>query len=160
MAKADTMKPPPQKVLFKPFARDSHLNVEAVSTLPDAFSPSRRKGRKEYVSGGLANTVRNWVLSAATEESQRIRQDQTMIEVTSAFMDRSGRAIEIIDASGKHWLLVGEPSRGQATTAVSLRRIRERGTVHVRGTHTMWKLPLMQQSHEREVFVAAQWDVG
>ena len=160
MPKAEATKLPQQKILFKPFARDNHLSAEAGSILPDAFSPSRRKGKREYVSGGLANTVRNWVLSAATEESQRSRQDPKLIEVTSASMDRSGRLIQVVDVSGKHWLLVGEPSRGHATTAATLRRIRERGTVYVRGTHTTWRLPLMQQSRESDVFVAAQWDIA
>jgi len=34
-------------------------------TLPDAFSPSRRRGQREYIHGGHAETVRGWVLDVA-----------------------------------------------------------------------------------------------
>lgn len=35
-------------------------------TLPDAFSPSRKRGAREYIYGGIAETVRGWVVDMAT----------------------------------------------------------------------------------------------
>lgn len=39
-------------------------------TLPDAFSPSRKKGQREYIRGGYAETVRGWVLDVAVRAGE------------------------------------------------------------------------------------------
>lgn len=157
----NTIKPLQSKASFKPFTRDRHLSAEANFTLPDAFSPSRKKGKRDYVSDGLADTVRNWVLNAATEESQRSRRDETVITTKAASMDRSGRALEVTDEDGYRWLLLGE--QGGANGGVSpatLARVRKGEKVHVRGTSTNWRISLSNEISGNKVFVAAQWDVG
>ncbi|KPI40481.1 uncharacterized protein AB675_7705 [Cyphellophora attinorum] len=64
------------KPTFRRLDPTSNLPPEMSTTLPDAFTPSRRKGKRDYVSGGLADTVRNWVLQAATEASHRIGNEE------------------------------------------------------------------------------------
>ena len=149
------------KARFRPFVRDKLLSTDTGSVLPDAFSPSRSRGKKEYLSGGLADTVRNWILNAATEESQRGSRSENVIDVSSAILDRSGRAIQATDKNEEKWILVGEQGRGDsATSAATLGRVCQRRKVHVRGTATKWRLPLNHQSRENGIIVAAQWDVG
>ena len=161
VTQGDFANPARTKAPFRPFVRDKRLGTEAGSVLPDAFSPSRRRGKKEYLSGGLADTIRNWVLNAATEESQRASRSEKVIDLSSAIMDRSGRAIQATDKNEEKWILVGEQDRGDtATSAATLGRVRQRRQVHVRGTATKWRLPLDHQSCENGTFVAAQWDVG
>ena len=158
---ADTIKPFQQKPSFRPSTRDTHLSAEAGLTLPDAFSPSRKKGKRDYVSGGIADTVRNWVLNAATEELQQSRPDQQVITVDTASIDPSGRAIGISDDNGERWLLVGEQSNNDAGgSAATLAKVLERRKVYVRGTYTNWKIPISYAGPGDEVTVAAQWDAG
>lgn len=46
-----------------PHLRGPHPSLDFV--LPDAFSPSRRRGHHEYIERGHAEVVRNWVLDIA-----------------------------------------------------------------------------------------------
>ena len=159
--KGNAIKPLQPKASFKPFKREGHPSAEANFNLPDAFSPSRKKGKRDYVSGGLADTVRNWVLNAATEESQRSKRDENVITVKAASMDRSGRALEVTDEDGYRWLLLGEQGGDNGGVSLAtLARVCKRGKVHVRGTFTNWRISLSNQSSGNEVLVAAQWDVG
>ena len=112
LTKTDTMQSAQQRSAFRPFAKDSHLNAVAEHALPDAFSPSRRKGQKSYTPGGLADAVRNWVLNVAAEESQLKRAEET-VNLESAVMDRSGRAIVANDDNGNRWILVGDQPSGR-----------------------------------------------
>ncbi|KAK5080255.1 hypothetical protein LTR05_008703 [Lithohypha guttulata] len=48
-----------------PHVRGPHPSIDY--TLPDAFSPSRRRGGTDYIYGGHAETVRGWVLDVAAQ---------------------------------------------------------------------------------------------
>jgi hypothetical protein len=161
VTKAEVTKPATSKPSFRPFAKDKHLAAESTLALPDAFSPSRRKGRRDYLYGGLADTVRNWVLNAATEESHHHPRLERMIDVEEAVMDPSGRAIVAISSERERWLLVGVQGRGTADALASmLETIRGRGKVMLKGSSTNWLLPIKDADGRQVVHVATQWDAG
>ncbi|RMZ77786.1 hypothetical protein DV737_g4238, partial [Chaetothyriales sp. CBS 132003] len=82
------------KPIFRQPDPKLHIAAEMAAVLPDAFTPSRRKGRKDYLPGGLADTIRNAVLGIATDMSQTSsRLEGTLVPVKSAHVDASGRAI-------------------------------------------------------------------
>lgn len=49
-------------------------------TLPDAFSPSRRRGQKAYIPTGHAETVRGWVLDVAARAGPQHAQGAAVVE--------------------------------------------------------------------------------
>lgn len=79
----------------------------ASSALPDAFSPSRRHGRKEYQPGGAADTVRSWVLALAAEESKAGQTYTERFRVVEMRNDScEGRCELVKDEHGRKWLLI------------------------------------------------------
>ena len=66
-----------------PHLRGPHPSIDF--TLPDAFSPSRKRGAHEYVRGGNAETVRGWILdAAATATGSPVKtQAQTQIQIST-----------------------------------------------------------------------------
>ncbi|KAL9114663.1 MAG: hypothetical protein Q9227_001341 [Pyrenula ochraceoflavens] len=50
-----------------PAATSTGHNTEI--TLPEAFSPSRRRGKgKDYITGGMADTMRSWIVGLSAED--------------------------------------------------------------------------------------------
>jgi hypothetical protein len=165
--------PPAAQNPFKPLPRPNPhpFPSNPLTALPEIFSPSRRRGKKEYLPGGLADTVRNWILQAAVEETQCGKTKLTVLNVDVSsvgvvVMDSSRRGILVRDTSGdgdgdgREWLLVGEQQGGNSGSSdATVKRIRLGNKVVVKGTFTNWSVRLKDGDGEREVKVAAQWSV-
>ena len=144
------------KRAFRALSTKARLDLEASTVLPDAFSPSRRKGKREYTPGGLADTVRSWVLGAASEEVQRGRMTERRLAVRHAESDASGRVVHITDEDGQDWLLVGKyDGMDRSLTRKVVERTLKEGSVIIRGTSTTWAVADVKG---RQVQVAAHWD--
>ena len=144
------------KPAFRALSTNARLDLEAGMVLPDAFSPSRRKGKREYDPGGLADTVRSWVLGAASEEIQRGKGTERRLVVQQAKADTGGRAVAVIDEGGQQWLLVGKhDGMDRSSNHRAAERIQKEGSVVIRGTSTTWAVGDVE---DRQVQVAAQWD--
>ena len=145
------------KPAFRALSTNARLDLEAGMVLPDAFSPSRRKGKREYDPGGLADTVRSWVLAAATEEVQRDKRTERRLAVRHAKADSSGRAVAVIDEDEQQWLLVGNHDGiDRSSNRRAAERIRKEGSVVIRGESTAWAVADVDG---RQVQVAAHWDL-
>jgi hypothetical protein len=139
---------------------------------PDAFSPSRRRRKRDYIANGAAETVRNWVLGLAAEESQsgRLpRQAQPEAEhicVAEVTQDRSGRCVVVQSEDGKTWLLVGpqgmQASRDRMSGALT--SISAGSTIDLKGAGTQWQLNVHDRSSTGEpripYSVSVFWDLG
>ena len=138
--------PPATRSTHRPFLKPSNppTGPEPLP-LPDTFSPSRRRGRHEYVPGGAAATVRSWILGiAAVETPDSLNQGQT-ITVKSLTRDRGGRCVRVMDETGREWVLVGQPPgrgwRGGGRAETDLERLQEGYVVKIKGTATHWAIP-------------------
>jgi hypothetical protein len=89
------------------------LSQSASSSLPDAFSPSRRRGKKDYILGGAADTVRSWVLALAAEESKAAQTYIERFRVVEIGDDHREGSCELVkDENGRRWLLINESAKG------------------------------------------------
>ncbi|RMZ84481.1 hypothetical protein DV738_g724, partial [Chaetothyriales sp. CBS 135597] len=151
---------------YKPVFRQPdpklHLAAEMATVLPDAFTPSRRKGRKEYLPGGFADSVRNAVLGIATEISQTGGQPPgTIVLVKSARVDASGRAIIATSHDGDHWVLPALPSRrGESEEPCQqVRSITASGGFLLFSSASHWPLPNIQSDSGESVRFASHWRI-
>ena len=144
------------KPAFRALSTNARLDLESGMVLPDAFSPSRRKGKREYNPGGLADTVRSWVLGAASEELQHWKQTERRLAVRHANGDTNGRAVAVTDDEGQQWLLVGrDDGMDRSSSRRAAERIRKEGGVVIRGTSTIWAVADVEA---QQVQVAAHWE--
>lgn len=147
------------KPSFRTVDPASALPPELATTLPDAFTPSRRKGKRDYESGGLADTVRSWVLQAATEERQRADGREREVLIDEAVLDQSRRGILATDVRGMQWLFVStQISNGSMLPADSADELASGSSVIVRGNATSWTVPLRAAGQERDLQVATLWE--
>lgn len=139
---------------------DHRQSVSALSsTLPEAFSPSRRKGKKGYVAGGNADVVRNWVLQAAAEELQSGARNGLVLWVSSVQKDPSGRFALVSDGNGVRWLLISSQGKTDVGSQGSdLDRIHVGDQLLVKGGATRWTLP-DTNAGVGDLLVCVQWDV-
>lgn len=134
--------------------------AEVGAVLPEAFTPSRKKGKHDYVPGGFAATVRNWVLEVSTNEIQRGAKDEREVSIKKAAVDESGRAIAALDDSGRHWLLMGSQPWGSSSNWQEIvDRINSKKKVVVRGAATNWTVPLHQYGTGSDVQIAGHWEL-
>ena len=151
----------PSKPIFRPV--DSRSNNPEVlgSVLPEAFTPSRRRGKHEYVQGGLADTVRGWVLQISTDESQRGNREESEVSLCDAVMDRSRRAISALDPEGLQWLLAGsQPWSSSSVYSSAVEQMNNGRDVTIRGISTSWTVPLNSMGLGPDIQVAGQWDLS
>ena len=149
-----------QKPVFRPPDSVSHLATEITTVLPEAFTPSRKKGKKDYVPGGLADTIRNTVLGIATEAGRKAGLDERLIHVENASLEYSGRAILAIDSQNVQWILPSQHDRGRPEGLIEkLEKIQTSGLVVISGNATNWALPLGEADVGRDVRFAAHWNV-
>lgn len=128
----------PSKPIFKP-PLPSQLTQN--TPLPETFSPSRGRGRREYIPGGHADTIRNWVLELAAAEfglKQEVEGKKRMLIVTEVRHDVEGRCAMVRDEKGVEWLLVSQGVPGVAGTA----GIRVGIVVEMNGEGTTWRIGL------------------
>lgn len=148
------------KPAFKATDHSSNVGTEIGAVLPEAFTPSRKKGKHDYMPGGLADTVRNWVLEVSTNEIRRGARNEREVIMEKAAVDESGRAIAAMDESGQHWLLVGsQPWSGSSSLQENVEQVKSKKRVVVRGASTSWVVPLQQHGTGSDVQVAGHWDV-
>ncbi|RMD42387.1 hypothetical protein DV735_g2710, partial [Chaetothyriales sp. CBS 134920] len=137
------------------------IAAEMATVLPDAFTPSRRKGKKEYLPGGLADSIRNTVLGIALEISQTSGQRQgTLVSVKSAHADASGRAILATSQDGHYWILPALRSRRGESEELSqqVRSIRSSGFL-LFGSASYWPLPNGSTDSGETARFASHWKI-
>jgi hypothetical protein len=122
------------KPIFKP-PPPSQLGLNT-TLLPDAFSPSRQRGKREYIPGGLADTVRNWVLELGTSISKPGSEQSKTVKVARIQHDVEGRCATIRDEPGEQYLLV---SQGQQSDASS---VRIGDIIEINGGGTSWSIDI------------------
>ncbi|MCJ1449276.1 MAG: hypothetical protein MMC23_009796 [Stictis urceolatum] len=129
----------------------------AEETLPPIFSPHRRGQR--FIPGGLASTVRDWVLELtsgggpAQTFAQRLglrrKGDEVRIRVKELVEGTEGRHFAVESTVGQRWLLIWVEGGG-----VGLRRV-----VRV-GDAMALRMPLWEVQLEEVVYgVAVNWSV-
>ena len=117
--------------------------------LPPAFSPSRRRGKKDYVPGGFADTARGWVLGLAAEETRRraggVPSHVTEIPVAEVrHDDGEKRCVLMTSEVGRRWILVGEGGTGYSSSSVGddKMEVKVGSLIGVRGAGMTWELDI------------------
>jgi hypothetical protein len=125
----------PTKPTFKPL-----LPSQLTTPLPETFSPSRRRGRRDYIPSGYADTVRSWVLELAAAESRAGHEgkDLKTLRVGDIRHDLEGRCASVLDERGMEWLLVSQGPQNDISTV----NIRTGDMVEVNGEGTTLRIAL------------------
>ncbi|OAL35750.1 hypothetical protein AYO20_04900 [Fonsecaea nubica] len=135
--------------------------------LPDIFSPSRRRGKRDYLPGGSASLVRSWVLDIATRESHVEFPAEETLQVAQVERDASGRFVLVSDDQGHRWLLPEQqherPGSGggggsrRSSLDHSWSDVRPGSRILIKGKATRWTIDLGSQGLG-DVVVAAYWE--
>lgn len=164
---------------FRPQPDHLAASVTLPVHLPIAFSPSRRRGGRgrEYLPGGAADTVRNWILGLGAAEEQVQRRGQGVrsvekVEVAETVGREGGAGFSMVkDKAGRRWVLVGAEGTGTADGSVLSNTARKRiGVGRTVGVKMGWDVTLSgdgadgQDRHgdcgNEEVWkIAVLWDV-
>ena len=149
--------PPAQNVIS--------LGQSATASLPDAFSPSRRRGKKDYIPGGSADTVRNWVLALAADESKTTQiYTESFRVVRRSDGHHESRCVLVEDENGRNWILITESAKAGSDSM--LRKVTVGCSVGIRISSTVPNLELDYQEqldiHGRgqTSTPANEWSVG
>ena len=135
--------------------------------LPDVFSPTRRRGKKDYVAGRAADTVRNWILSLAAESKagQAYTQQVRVAEVRGDKGD--GRCLLVKCEDGRRWVLLNENGGTSTThTTDAMRKVRPGSLIGIRDSSTRMDLRIDRHDHidlnkdSPQSTVAGDWTVG
>jgi hypothetical protein len=137
----------------------SESTADASVVLPDAFTPSRRKGKRDYIQGGMADTVRSWIFSTAASETQQGSKMKHHVQVASALPDPSARCVSIAELGGKQWLLIRDQNSSTVPDHNDSDKVISNGTVVIRGEGTKWIVPLHAAGLGPDLHVAAVWNV-
>ncbi|KAK5220495.1 hypothetical protein LTR72_007117 [Exophiala xenobiotica] len=136
---------------------DQSAQLGSKSVLPDIFSPSRRKGKREYIPGGSAELVRRWVLGVSAQDSLSTGLTETSINVSQVRIDNSGRFGIVIDETGSQWLLPDQPRKAGMGGDSDLNGLHPGSRVLLKGQATKW--PLYSVSADaKNLTVAAYWE--
>jgi hypothetical protein len=144
--------PPPRsstRPAFKlpPVQNVASLGQSATSSLPDAFSPSRRRGKKDYIPGGSADTVRNWVLALAAEESKTTQiytESFRVVQMRDAYHE--SRCVLVEDEHGRKWILINESAKAGSDSM--LRKVTVGCSVGIRISST---IPNLQPDYQEQL---------
>lgn len=144
------------------------LEEMGIRPLPDAFSPSRRHGKKDYIVGGAADTVRNWVLGLAAEESKATQTYAREVRVVEARHDGgAGRCLIVKGEDGAQWILVGENGRvrtGHNTKEILKVRVGSLIGIKVCGSGMDLRLLDRDEMHSTDCDAqngtAGEWNIG
>ncbi len=137
-------------------------------SLPDAFSPSRRRGKKDYVPGGAADTVRNWILGLAAEEPKASQAYTQKIRVSEVRHDNGeGRFLLVKGEDHDRWVLLNDNGGNSATqTTNDMRNVRPGSLIGIKGSNTRLDLKIDHHEHTEmdtdnpQSAVAGDWTVG
>lgn len=137
----------------------------ATSSLPDAFSPSRRRSKKDYIPGGSADTVRNWVLALAAEESKTTQiYTESFRVVRISDGHHESRCVLVEDENGRKWALINESTKVGSDSM--LRKVTVGCSVGIRIGNTV---PNLQLDYQEQLDIhgrgqtsvpANEWSVG
>jgi hypothetical protein len=148
---------PLSRTVFKPSIADGQpASVGNGPVLPEVFSPSRRKGKGNFISGGSAELVRSWVFNVAAQESQATTLPEQIINVSRVSSDSSGRFLVVIDDTGLRWLLP-EQQKPTFGSRFGLSSIQPGSQLLLRGEATKWTVHADSPILENLV-VAAYWE--
>jgi hypothetical protein len=165
-----SMPAPSTRLAFKTPQVQTAATMEqsATSSLPDAFSPSRRRGKKDYMLGGAADAVRSWVLAFAPDEpkaGQTYTERFKVAETTDDYPE--GKCLLVTGENGRRWLLINESAkaggRGSDTTA---RKVRIGCSVGIRASSPAVNLQLdcpvqlNESSCDETRTITSEWSVG
>ncbi|KIW28266.1 uncharacterized protein PV07_07945 [Cladophialophora immunda] len=149
---------PVSRTVFKTVPEDYPPgSVGSGPVLPDIFSPSRRKGKRDYIPGGSASLVRSWVLDIATRESHAESLSEEMLRIAAIEKDASGRFVIVSDEEGARWLLPEQHGRPGRSSSSNWSDLRPGSHVRIKGKATRWSLDLEPQGLGSLV-VAAYWE--
>lgn len=126
------------RLLSSSTSSTSYLHPKIDSVLPDAFSPSRRRGAREYIRGGFAETVRSWVLDIATRASAA-----TAMTLSETGQGETERVVQVVlrEPSGR-FAVVRTVTSNSATddTVMSEGRNEAESTVEQAAEQKTWML--------------------
>ncbi|KAL2441746.1 hypothetical protein ABEF95_016350 [Exophiala dermatitidis] len=146
------------RAVFKSVAEDAQpCSVGSGAVIPEVFSPSKRKGKRDYISGGNADIVRSWVLNVAAQESQATSTTEMIFVIQRVKKDRSGRFVIVFSDDGSSWLLPAQHQKGFADPKATLTGIIAGLRVLIKGHAMKW--PLLFGTSMGDVRVAASWEL-
>ncbi|KAJ9611741.1 hypothetical protein H2200_004925 [Cladophialophora chaetospira] len=148
--------PPAMKASFKTHEDIPPGQVAGGPALPEVFTPSRRRGKRDYMPGGGADMVRSWVLAIPAQESHSQSLSEEILCVNEAEQDSSGRFWIVKDKNGSQWLLPEQQEKPGGASRRSLTRICPGTQLVVKGQATKWNLDLYGA---RNMTVAAYWEL-
>ncbi|KIW11380.1 hypothetical protein PV08_10680 [Exophiala spinifera] len=138
--------------------KDHSAHLASGSLLPDVFSPSKRKGKREYIPGGIAEQVRRWVLGIAAQDLQSVALAETSITISQARIDDSGRFLFVTDTAGKQWLLPEQQQKAGLEHRLDMTNVRPGARLLLKGQATKWPLPPDVEEVEATT-VSAYWEL-
>ncbi|EHY58621.1 hypothetical protein ABEF92_008112 [Exophiala dermatitidis] len=146
------------RVVFRSVAEDAEpRSVGSGAVIPEVFSPSKRKGKPDYIPGGSADIVRSWVLNVAAQESQAGPAAGMIFVIQRVIKDRSGRFVVVLSDDGSSWLLPAQHQKGFADPKATLTGINPGLRVLIKGHAMKW--PLHFGTPLGDVRVAASWEL-
>ena len=125
--------------------------------LPDVFSPSRRKGKRDFLSGGSAELVRKWVLDIAAHDSITTLPED-IITISSTQLDDSGRFAVVRDDTGSQWLLPEQQQKAGLGGKTDWHYLRRGSQILLKGKATKWTLGSYEPALNN-VTVAGYWEL-
>ena len=135
--------------------------------LPDALSPSKRRGRtKDYIRNGMAETMVDWILAMGHGEEARTRNLQQsrmreewpaargpdyerIVHVVEISNDENDRGVIVRGHDDRVYLLAGHPANVQA--AGSSAKVHIGSRIGVRKGDLSWQLNLGSSNCDTEV---------
>ena len=150
---------PMSRMIFKSDLDDvSAGRVTNGPTLPDIFSPPRRKGKKDYIPGSSADVVRSWILAIPAQESHSQELSEELFSIAEVRSDSSGRFAIVTDDSGSRWLLPEQQDKVGTGTKSLLSALRPGSQLLVKGRATRWRLDF-DTTGSNTVDAAAYWEI-
>lgn len=139
-------------------AEGQSAQLASGALLPDVFSPSKRKGKRDYIPGGVAELVRRWVLGIAAQDSVSTALPEMNITISQAKIDGSGRFLIVTDTAGKQWLLPEQQQKAGMEHRSDMVNVRPGTRVLLKGQAMKW---LLRSDFEalQDTTVGAYWEL-
>ena len=154
-----TQSSPVSRTIFKAISEDNaEKPLISNSVLPDVFSPSRRRGKKDYVPGGNADLVRSWVLGITAQESQSQSRSEQTLALHDVCHDSSGRFTTVTDENGSRWLLPEQQEKAGTGGKFSCSDLHPGARIRLKGQATKWAL-VLDSPDLKDITVAAYWEI-
>ncbi|KAL9623907.1 MAG: hypothetical protein Q9160_001899 [Pyrenula sp. 1 TL-2023] len=139
-------------------------NSTTNKNLPDAFSPSRRRSKgKDYIAGGMADTLRSWIITLTAEDhGKRHRAQLNAPELYNRTLvvrhfrkDLNRHCTTVMTEDGSTVLLLGEGG------SPGNQALHEGSRVSLHGGKMYWEIeaPGTGSQCNLKIGVSALWDV-